>query len=701
MARTPLHFKIFFGLIFFCYALAGQQFPLCVTTAGNSNLRSEGLTELATNLTLNCTNAKPGVQATAMVIIETPVNITNHLSTNNIPDVVVSVTAGGFQQPVPANIQLVNNNTVNISGITYTPGADGTLIIQINNLRVNANAAAGSGSTLLTANILATGLTLSNTQFQLGALASGLLSSQTSPVIYGGLPALPSSLTMQNLFAANVPFNTTRVTEGFVNAFVSKGQDPNADTGTRIMIQYSGLPAGAQLVVPDLVAGSDALQQTAGGDLGVPQSPGEYASSANGSLLLARVNNPNPDGSGGAPFYTPPAGGTSAMTLSTATQLTVTNGSAFVVYEVVDDNPAKQENAQIPTFLPASSAIGAGTYGGQGVTFAPISTVGVADMTDPVPRFVAVTPPADCTVWGDCSANYFGHLQMNTSQVTLQAPAGGTQVVGYVPFQNTGQGAMAWTASINYQTGTGWLSINPTSGINSSTVNVHANPANLSPGVYNATVTIDAGGAGSAAVPVIFTVGQPLPLITQVSNAANGYLNTLVPGSLASVFGISLSGSNLMVTFNGVAATTIYTSATQINLLVPGTLAGQTSAQLVVSAGGQSSAPVNVTLANASPAIFPNGVLNQDYSVNSSANPASGGSTLQIFLTGLPPVAGATVNIGNQTLQSVYSGPAPGVAGLQQVNVMLPAGMAGTAQLQVCSAAPNAVCSQAYSVSIH
>jgi hypothetical protein len=109
MARTPLHFKIFFGLIFFCYALAGQQFPLCVTTAGNSNLRSEGLTELATNLTLNCTNAKPGVQATAMVIIETPVNITNHLSTNNIPDVVVSVTAGGFQQPVPANIQLVNN----------------------------------------------------------------------------------------------------------------------------------------------------------------------------------------------------------------------------------------------------------------------------------------------------------------------------------------------------------------------------------------------------------------------------------------------------------------------------------------------------------------------------------------------------------------------------------------------------------------
>jgi hypothetical protein len=52
-----------------------------------------------------------------MVSIFTSVNITNHLSTNSVPDVIVSVTADGFQQPVPASIQLVGNNNLNISGI--------------------------------------------------------------------------------------------------------------------------------------------------------------------------------------------------------------------------------------------------------------------------------------------------------------------------------------------------------------------------------------------------------------------------------------------------------------------------------------------------------------------------------------------------------------------------------------------------------
>ena len=105
-----------------------------------------------------------------------------------------------------------------------------------------------------------------------------------------------------------------------------------------------------------------------------------------------------------------------------------------------------------------------------------------------------------------------------------------------------------------------------------------------------------------------------------------------------------------------------------------------------------------VGLVNAAPAIFPNGVLNQDNSVNSATKPAVRGSALQIFLTGLPPVAGAMVNIGNRSLQSVYSGLAPGVPGLQQVNVMLPADLTGTAQLSVCTAGP--VCTPAYSVTI-
>ena len=81
---------------------------------------------------------------------------------------------------------------------------------------------------------------------------------------------------------------------------------------------------------------------------------------------------------------------------------------------------------------------------------------------------------------------------------------------------------MAWTVSANYQTGSGWLTLTPTSGVGNATVGVHANPANLAVGVYNAIITVDAGpAAGSQSVPVVFTVGQALPLITQVSNATS------------------------------------------------------------------------------------------------------------------------------------------------------------------------------------
>ena len=192
--KLVLYSKILLGLLLFSSALAAQQFPSCLAASGNANFRSEGLTEGAT-ITLSCVGAKAGVSATAMVIITNSANITNHLSMNSVPDVNVSVTAnGGFLQPPPQGIQLVGNNTINISGIQYTPGQDGLVTIKISNLRVDANAAASGASPLLTATVLTSGLTLanSNSQLQLGAVSSGLLASQTTDQIYGGgLPWVP------------------------------------------------------------------------------------------------------------------------------------------------------------------------------------------------------------------------------------------------------------------------------------------------------------------------------------------------------------------------------------------------------------------------------------------------------------------------------------------------------------------------------
>jgi uncharacterized protein (TIGR03437 family) len=690
--------KTLLGLFLLSFLpLAAQQFPLCVANAGNNSLRSEGLTESATDLTLSCSGATPNTPATAIVSIFTPtVNITNHLSTGNTPDVVVSVMANGVQQPTPASVQLVGTNQLNISGIQYTPGADGGVTIKISNLRVNANAAAKSNSPLIPANIIATGLILQNTQVFLGAVTSGLLSSDTSAGIFCAGSPIPSTINLPNLLSTGTRYSTTRVTEGFANAFTPK--DATSDTGTRLIIKYAGLPASTRLFVPDVIAGSSALQATSAGDFGLPAAPGTYASSATGSLLLSRVYNAAADGTGGSPFYRIPAGGTPAITLSNASELQLSSGAGYVVYEVIDANPSVRESAQIPTFVTLTSPTDPGTYGSMNVTFAPLSTVAIATMTDPVPRFAAVQPPVDCTALGDCNANYYPHLKMNTSSVPLSTSANGDTAVGYIPFQNSGGGTLNWTANVAYQTGSGWLTLGANSGSGSSTVTVRANPAGLAPGTYNATVTIDAGPmAGSQAVPVTLQVGAAVPLVTWVASAADGNVVTVVPDSFASIYGTGLAGSNVNVTFDGAQAKLVYQTDKQINLLVPASVAGKTSSQVMVSVDGRSGMPKMVNVANAAPAIFTNGVLNQDNTVNAVGKSAARASVLQIFLTGLPPVSGATVTIGNRTLQSVYSGQAPGIPGLEQVNVLLPADLTGTAQLSVCS---GQVCSPAYSVSI-
>ena len=126
---------------------------------------------------------------------------------------------------------------------------------------------------------------------------------------------------------------------------------------------------------------------------------------------------------------------------------------------------------------------------------------------------------------------------------------------------------------------------------------------------------------------------------------------------------------------------------------------------MVVTVDHVQSAPVTVNLASSAPGIFPRGVLNQDSSVNEAANPAAAGSVLQIFATGLLPPEGGAVEarLGDQVMTSLeYSGEAPGIPGLQQVNLRVPAdAAAGNLSLQVCNSSGSVpVCSPAVTVSV-
>jgi len=178
-----------------------------------------------------------------------------------------------------------------------------------------------------------------------------------------------------------------------------------------------------------------------------------------------------------------------------------------------------------------------------------------------------------------------------------------------------------------------------------------------------------------------------------------------------------------VIFFDGALAeyfgTVIYATDTQVNAVVPYEVSKWTNAYLQVGyvGGWYTTTSPNVQITQAVPSIFTasNGVgqaaaLNQDGTVNSSANPATVGSVIQIFGTGegqtypagtsggvtcakgcgsasdIPrPVLPVAVTIGGKPSTVTYAGEAPGlIAGVLQVNATIPLGLtAGPEQVSV------------------
>lgn len=680
-------------LLYTCFLPAYSQSTLvCTTTAVNALVRSEGVTEQMGDVVLDCSGGKPGVTITVNLTVFLTVNITNKLLANNVTDAQLLVDTGSG--PAPANVpaQPFGANAVVFNGLSFTIPASGKVSLRITNLRGDANQLVTTTQQTIFAFVAfsnGAGLAVTSAQSAVAIAEPGLLAQFSSTGVRCTGSPLPATLTLANLFAAGTHFFSTRVTEGFPTAFQPK--DSLSDTGARFLVQYSGFPAGARLFVPDFVAGSSALEPTAGGDLGLPPSGGQYAPSAAGSLLLVRVVGADSNGAGGMLAFPGPL---SATSFDSVSELTLANGAAAAVYEVVDANPSVRESAQFPTFLGLAPYGGATVIASESVSFGPLSTVSVAAAA-PVPRFANVTPQSDCGALGDCNAPYFPHLEVDSPPLDFSTAVSGV-LTQYVRVHNNGGGLLNWTESIAYQSGTEWLNANPPSGPNNATIQVYVTPGAVTPGTYQATLTVDAGPlAGSRSIPVTLTVTPappppvPVPVVSAIVNAASLQSGPLVAGSLATIFGSNLAGNSITVTFDGVEASLFYTSATQINLQVPVELAGRTSAQLVVTAAGQASAPQTVTLAVVAPAIFANGVLNQDNTVNGPAHPAPVGSVIQIFATGLSSPGSGAISArihGVDIFTPYYAGPAPTVPGVQQVNIVVPADFpAMIASVQVCA----------------
>jgi uncharacterized protein (TIGR03437 family) len=630
------------------------------------------------DISLDCSGT-PNAAVNMNLGVFLSVGITNHLLPGNVVDAVLAVNTNGTAVSAGATPLLVTPNLVSFAGISFTLPASGKAQLLISNLRGAAAQQGVGAGTPIQAFLSSDIVLLSNPSLAVAFPVVGLRAGSVSTFVNCQGSPVPAVLSVPTLFAGSAR-SMTRVTEGFGTAFLPR--QLREDNGTRILLGFSDFPAGARLFVPDAIAGSDAAQPTGSGLLRLPATGGVYTPGS-GTLLLARVLGTDPQGAGGRLAFTP--SGTGPIALNGAGEVALTDGAGIAVYEVLDAS-LEIESAEIPTWLglPATGGGSVSADARETVSFGPISALAAASATAPIPRFLNVPPPPDCEVFGDCAAFPNLHVKAPPLEFTGAADSIHPQAA-WVYVSNSGGSFLGWAPRVSYTVGSNWVTL--VVNLNqdgSGAANVKVWPKGLNPGVYEATLTIDAAGAGLENFPIKLTVTPPAgstgdpsaPQVNALVHAATFQPGPVVPGSLASLWGLRLKGASVDVTFDAVSARLLYFSDDQINLEVPPLLAGHSTTVVVVTVDGRSSPPVTVPLLPASPGVFQYGIRNQDNTVNSPVNPAAGGSIIQLWATGVPSadIALITAKIHDQWVNPQYAGPAPSLIGVQQVNLPLPAG---------------------------
>jgi uncharacterized protein (TIGR03437 family) len=183
-----------------------------------------------------------------------------------------------------------------------------------------------------------------------------------------------------------------------------------------------------------------------------------------------------------------------------------------------------------------------------------------------------------------------------------------------------------------------------------------------------------------------------VPTIAAAVNAASFLPGALAPGEIISIFGSGFSQdpAATKVYFDDAAAPLIYVGASQINAVVPYEVSGKKSTALHLEVSGVKTDPQTLPVEPAAPGIFV--VLNQDYSINSTANPAAPNSVIILYATGEgqtdpagvdgkiattvwpKPLLPVTLAIGGNPAKVLYADAAPYlIAGAMQINARLPA----------------------------
>jgi hypothetical protein len=347
----------------------------CLANAGVPPvLRLEASTELLADLVLNCSGGTAGQTLTSDVSVSTNVNLTSRILNSG-----TQATEALLLIDEPSSAQEVVGTTVfqgiltGASTITFRsvpikqPGA-GTRVLRIVNLRgyahqfqqagnliavpVNALLAATGPIAITNAQQIA-GFVAPTTQFRLSSTVSSLADRRTVGITFTEDFASAFKTRISPDGQQNIPGIVYNTESGFVaTALRPAGL---ADSATRLLVQFSGVPAGANVYAP------------------------VFPDNNTNAQLVATDSN----GAGPASFVP----GTS-MFGGTYAQVAITSGSGIAVWEVTAANPAAIETLQFHVVLTGMTQAGIGPIGFAG-SLAPLSNVSTASATDPIPRIAA------------------------------------------------------------------------------------------------------------------------------------------------------------------------------------------------------------------------------------------------------------------------------------------------------------------------
>jgi uncharacterized protein (TIGR03437 family) len=417
---------------------------------------------------------------------------------------------------------------------------------------------------------------------------------------------------------------------------------------------------------------------------------------------------------------TAPASGASGVAVGS--QLSATFSEAM--------NPATISTATFTLTQGAAAVSGSVTYAGTTAVFTPLTSL------IPSTSYTAAITTGAMDLSGNALAAKFSWTFVTGSGVTVTPPtvistipvngstliAAGSNVMA--TFSEAVNPLTITTATFTLQQGPTGIAGNVTL---SGTSAIFAPLSVLLPSTtYTATITNAvrdlAGNALAANYVWSFTTAaapRPAPVIglsSVVSDAS--FVAPVAAGSIAAVFGTNLSiGQSPSIlptplpytlaqssfTIGGQNVPLFFAMPGQVNVQIPWEMAGQTQVAIIATVNGVVSNTQSVPIVSFAPGIFSMDssgggqgaiLIAPGAQLASAASPVSRGAYVSIFCTGLGPVtnqpatgaqgpanplartiATTTLTIGGVTAVVTYSGLAPGLVGLYQVNAIVPAAL--------------------------